>query len=414
MMNGEKTKSFAVSKAMVYNSYLKVCDKKGSDGIDKETIEMFNENLSSNLYKIWNRMASGSYFPPAVRTVLIPKKQGGERPLGIPTVGDRIAQGVVKDYLETIVEPLFHTSSFGYRPGRSAHDALAQCQQNCIQYSWVVDLDIRGFFDNISHEWMMKMASHHVQEKWVLLYIERWLKAGIEQPDGSIAARDKGTPQGGVISPLLANLYLHHAFDQWMSKQFPLNPFERYADDIIVHCNTQEEAKHLLVSIRERMAGFELELHPEKTKLVYCKNYQRKEDHEHHSFTFLSYSFQPRAMRNHQRKTKFTVFSAAICCTAKTFIRQRLKAVFNPRNTQVSLEQTAVKLNPKIRGWLNYYCKFNPREAMDVFLYTNELIRRWFEEKYRLRSKHAVQKLYDSYVLANGNLFIHWQKGIIR
>jgi RNA-directed DNA polymerase len=414
MMNEEKTKSFAVSKQMVYDSYLKVCDKKGGAGIDRETIEMFNENLDSNLYKIWNRMASGSYFPPAVRTVLIPKKQGGIRPLGIPTVGDRIAQGVVKDYLETIVEPLFHNNSFGYRPGRSAHDALAQCQQNCIKYSWVVDLDIRGFFDNISHEWMMKMVSHHEQDKWVLLYIERWLKAGVEQADGSIAARVKGSPQGGVLSPLLANLYLHHAFDQWMSKHFPINPFERYADDIIVHCDTLDEAKHLLASIRQRLAGFELELHPEKTKLVYCENYQRKGDHEHNSFTFLSYSFQPRAMRNYQRKTKFTVFSAAICCTAKTFIRQRLKTVFNPRNTQVSLEQTAVKLNPKIRGWLNYYCKFNPREAMNVFLYTNELIRRWFEEKYRLKSKHAVQKLYDSFVLANANLFVHWQKGIKR
>jgi RNA-directed DNA polymerase len=413
-MNEEKTNSFAVSKQMVYDSYLKVCDKKGSAGIDKETIAMFNENLDSNLYKIWNRMASGSYFPPAVRTVLIPKKLGGIRPLGIPTVGDRIAQGVVKDYMEPIVEPLFHNNSFGYRPGRSAHDALAQCQQNCIQHAWVVDLDIRGFFDNISHEWMMKMVSHHVQDKWVLLYTERWLKAGVEQADGSIAARVKGSPQGGVLSPLLANLYLHHAFDQWMSKHFPVNPFERYADDIIVHCDTLDEAKHLLASIRQRLAGFELELHPEKTKLVYCKNYQRKEEHEHNSFTFLSYSFQPRAMRNHQRKTKFTLFSAAICCTAKTFIRQRLKTVFNPRNTQVSLEQTAVKLNPKIRGWLNYYCKFNPREAMNVFLYTNELIRRWFEEKYRLKSKHAVQKLYDSFVLANANLFVHWQKGIKR
>ena len=414
MMNEEKTKSFAVSKQMVYNSYLKVCSKNGSAGIDKETIAMFNENLSSNLYKIWNRMASGSYFPPAVRTVLIPKKQGGERPLGIPTVGDRIAQGVVKDYLETIVEPLFHNNSFGYRPGRSAHNALEQCQQNCIKHSWVVDLDIRGFFDNISHEWMMKMVKHHVQEKWILLYTERWLKAGIQQQDGSIAARDKGTPQGGVLSPLLANIYLHHAFDQWMGKHFALNPFERYADDIIVHCNSKEQAEQLLSSIRERLAGFELELHPEKTKLVYCKNYQRKEVHEHNSFTFLSYSFQPRAMRNHARKTKFTVFSAAICCIAKTFIRQRLKTVFNPRNTQVSLEQTAVRLNPKIRGWLNYYCKFNPREAMDVFLYTNELIRRWFEEKYRLKSKHAVQKLYDSFVVANTNLFFHWQKGIKR
>jgi len=414
MMNEEKTKSFAVSKQMVYNSYQKVSSKDGAAGIDKETIDMFNKDLSKNLYKVWNRMASGSYFPPAVRTVLIQKKQGGTRPLGIPTVGDRIAQGVAKDYLEPILEPLFHVNSFGYRPGRSAHDALAQCQQNCIRHSWVVDLDIKGFFDNISHEWMMKMLNHHTQEKWLLLYAERWLKAGMEQADGSIAARQKGTPQGGVASPLFANLYLHHAFDMWMGKHFPSNPFERYADDIIVHCDSKEEAEHLLNSIRKRLVGFELELHPEKTKLVYCKNYRRKEQHEHNSFTFLSYSFQPRGMRNHQLQNKFTVFSAAICCEAKTFIRTRIRDVFNPRNTQVSLERIAQKLNPKIRGWLNYYSKFNPREAKNVFVYINELIRKWIEEKYKLRSKKIVQNQYEMFVQSNTPLFVHWQKGIKR
>ena len=412
-MNEEKTKSFAVSKAMVYNSYLKVCEKKGSAGIDKETIEMFNENLRGNLYKVWNRMSSGSYFPPAVRTVLIPKKQGGNRPLGIPTVGDRIAQGVVKDFLEPILEPLFHVNSFGYRPGRSAHDALAQCHHNCIHHSWVVDLDIKGFFDNISHERMMKMLSHHTQEKWVLLYTERWLKAGIEQEGGSIAARQEGTPQGGVISPLFANLYLHHAFDMWMNKHFSTNPFERYADDIIVHCNSKEEAEQLLSSIRKRLAGFDLELHPEKTKLVYCKNYLRKEQHEHNSFTFLSYSFQPRSKPNTFGKhNKFTVFNAAICEKAKTFIRERIRVVFNPRNTQVSLERVAVKLNPKIRVWLNYYSRFNPRVAGNVFLYLNGLIRRWIEEKYRLSSKKAIINKYASIMQFNTGLFVHWQKGI--
>lgn len=413
-MNEEKTKSFAVSKQMVYDSYLKVCDKKGGAGIDKETIKMFNENLSDNLYKIWNRMSSGSYFPPAVRTVLIPKKQGGTRPLGIPTVSDRIAQGVLKDYLEPILEPLFHVNSFGYRPGRSAHDALEQCRQNCIQYSWVVDLDIKGFFDNISHEWMMKMLSHHTQEKWVLLYAERWLKAGIEQADGTIAARQKGTPQGGVVSPLFANLYLHHAFDMWMSKYFATNPFERYADDIIVHCNSKDQAEQLLNSIKERLAGFDLELHPDKTKLVYCKNYLRREQHEHNSFTFLSYSFQPRSKPNtFGRPNKFMVFNAAICQNAKTFIRERIRAVFNPRNTQVSLEEIAMKLNPKIRGWLNYYSRFNPRVAGNVFLYLNGLIRRWIEEKYRLRSKKAIVNKYESTMQLNTQLFVHWQKGIV-
>ena len=413
MMNEEKTKSFAVSKEMVYESYLKVCSKDGAAGIDKETIEMFNKDLSRNLYKVWNRMSSGSYFPPAVRTVLIPKKQGGTRPLGIPTVSDRIAQGVVKDYLEPILEPLFNVNSFGYRPGRSQHDALAQCEHNCRQHSWVVDLDIKGFFDNISHEWMMKMLSHHTQDKWVLLYTERWLKAGIEQADNSITARIKGTPQGGVISPLLANLYLHHAFDMWMSRHYPSNPFERFADDIIVHCNNKAEAEHLLSSIRQRLQGFKLELHPEKTKMVYCKNQKRKEDHEHNSFTFLSYSFQPRVKANRLYKDrKFMVFDAAICCRAKAYIKQRIRDVFNPRNTTMSLEQVAIKVNPKIRGWLNYYSRFNAVIAGKVFEYLNGLIQRWIEEKFKLRGKMAVIRHYKNYMEANRKLFVHWQKGI--
>ena len=247
----------------------------------------------------------------------------------------------------------------------------------------------------------------------MLLYTERWLKAGIEQADGSIAARTKGTPQGGVISPLLANLYLHHAFDMWMSRHFATNPFERYADDIIVHCNSKAEAEQLLLSISERLKGFNLELHPEKTKLVYCKNYLRKEDHEHNSFTFLSYSFQPRGKVNtFGRKNKFMVFSAAICSKAKTFVREKIRAVFNPRNTQVSLERTAIKLNPKIRGWLNYYSRFNPHIAGKVFLYLNELIKRWMMEKFRLQSRKAVVAEYQQYLQSNGDLFVHWQKGI--
>lgn len=359
-------------------------------------------------------MSSGSYFPPAVRTVLIPKKQEGVRPLGIPTVSDRIAQGVVKDYLEAIVEPVFHSSSFGYRPGRSTHDALEQCQYNCIHYSWVADLDIKGFFDNISHEWMMKMVRHHTQEKWVLLYIERWLKVGVEQADCSIASRKKGTPQGGVISPLLANLYLHHAFDMWMGRNFPSNSFERYADDIIVHCSSKAEAENLLVSIRERLKGFELELNAEKTKLVYCKNYQRNEKHEHESFTFLSYSFQPRRRPGmYNPLQQITVFTAAISCRAKAFISQRIREVFNHRNINISLHEVANRLNPKIRGWLNYYCKFNSRIAEKVFEYLNGLIRRWMSEKYKLRSEKVVIDKYREYVQSNREQFVHWQKGII-
>ncbi len=265
-MEEERTKSFPVSKRMVYESYLKVVSKNGGAGIDRESIEMFNANMSKNLYKIYNRMASGSYLPPPVRTVFIPKKQGGFRPLGIPTVADRIAQGVVKDYLEPEMDKLFHGSSFGYRPGRSAHDALGQCHANCLQYAWVIDVDIKGFFDNISHEKLMELLKRHTQQRWVLLYVERWLKAGIEQEDGSIAERTKGTPQGGVISPLLANLYLHHAFDKWMEQSKVNNPFERYADDIVIHCCSKEEAEKLLAALEERMSEYSLTLHPEKNQ----------------------------------------------------------------------------------------------------------------------------------------------------
>lgn len=291
-------KSLPISKQMVYNSYLKVIDKDGAAGIDGQSIAMFNENLKDNLYKIWNRMTSGSYFPPAVRTVFIPKKQGGERPLGIPTVSDRIAQGVVKDYLEPSLESIFHKSSFGYRPGKSAHEAIKQCQDNCVRYAWVIDVDIKGFFDSISHEIMLGQLQQHTAEKWVLLYAERWLKAGMQQKDGSIITRVKGTPQGGVISPLLANLYLHHGFDKWMDEQHPQHPFERYADDIVIHCSSKEEAESLLEKLKVRMQQYELELHPGKTKIVYCKNYQRNETHENNSFTFLSYSFEPRTIRS--------------------------------------------------------------------------------------------------------------------
>ncbi|HEX5153080.1 MAG TPA: group II intron reverse transcriptase/maturase [Parafilimonas sp.] len=407
------TKSLPVSKRMVYNSYLRVCDKNGSAGIDKESIEMFNENLSGNLYKIWNRMTSGSYFPPPVRTVFIPKKQGGERPLGIPTVSDRIAQGVVKDYLEPAMEAIFHNSSFGYRPGRSAHNALVQCHENCVRKAWVLDVDIKGFFDHISHNIMLQLLQQHTQEKWVLIYVERWLKAGVEQKDGSITARTKGTPQGGVISPLLANIYLHHALDVWMDEENPQCPFERYADDIVVHCNSKEQAEQMLEMLKARMAAYELTLHPEKTKIVYCKNYNRNENHDNESFTFLSYSFQPRARKDKfGRKKTFFVFSGAISNVAKTSIREAIRGVMIPRWSQQTLEWFAEKLNPKIRGWVNYYTRFNRHEALNVFSYLNELIRKWLKNKYKLRSCKSVYVKYKTIQKENAELFYHWKLGI--
>ncbi len=413
-MTKEMTKSFTISKRMVHNSYLKVIAKDGSAGIDKQSIEMFNESLSDNLYKIWNRMTSGSYFPPPVKTVLIDKKQGGKRPLGIPTVSDRIAQGVVKDYLEPSMEAVFHSSSFGYRPGRSAHHALAQCKENCNKYAWVLDVDIKGFFDNISHGIMMELLKKHTQEKWVLLYVERWLKAGVEQEDGSIAARTKGTPQGGVASPLLANIYLHHAFDKWMDEVNPKNPFERYADDIVIHCNSKEEAERLLAQLANRMQEYELTLHSEKTKIVYCKNYRRTEKHDNESFTFLSYSFAPRNVKSSFNGKMVLVYSVSISQMAKVHIRKRIREILYHRRSVQTLEWTAEKLNPKIRGWVNYYTKFSRDKALRVFLYLNELIRKWISNTYKIRSIGKVYEKYRAILKASPDLFYHWKLGIVQ
>ena len=412
-MNEEKTKSFAVSKRMVYDSYLKVMSKNGCAGIDGQSIEMFEATMSKNLYKIYNRMASGSYFPPPVRTVLIPKKQGGFRPLGIPTVADRIAQGVVKDHLEPAMDKMFHDSSFGYRPGRSAHDALAQCHANCLQYAWVVDVDIKGFFDNISHEKLMDLLKQHTQEKWVLLYVERWLKAGIEQEDGSIMARTKGTPQGGVISPLLANLYLDHAFDKWMKQSNANNPFERYADDIVIHCRSKEEAEKLLAALENQMNEYSLTLHPEKTKVVYCKNYRRNEEHDQNSFTFLSYTFRPRPAKDKFDSNKLIVlFNGAISNAAKTSIRKAIRKVLNPQWTSGKLEAFAKVLNPKIRGWINYYGKFFKMRMIRMFNYLDSLIMRWIANKYKITSKAETVEKFKRIKEEPPLMFYHWQFGI--
>lgn len=412
-MTEEKTKSFPVSKRMVYDSYLKVISKKGAAGIDGQSIDMFKRDMSRNLYKIYNRMASGSYFPPPVRTEFIAKKQGGVRPLGIPTVADRIAQGVVKDYLEPEVDKKFHDSSFGFRPLRSAHQALEQCHKHCLQYAWVIDVDIKGFFDNINHEKLMELLGQHTQEKWVLLYIKRWLKAGIEQEDGSIMARTQGTPQGGVISPLLANLYLHHCFDEWIAENYPNNPFERYADDIVIHSHSRETAEELLSALKERMGAFYLSLHPEKTKVVYCKNYRRNENHDHNSFTFLSYTFRPRsAMDKFDRSKLIVLFNGAISNTAKTSIRQAIRKVINPRRISATLEAFAEELNPKLRGWINYFGRFFKWRLMRVFDYADGMLRLWIAKKYKLTSKLKTLAEYRKIRLAHPFLFYHWKFAI--
>ena len=352
-------KPFDISKRVVIEAFQKVKANQGAAGVDGESIEEFEKDLKRNLYRIWNRMSSGSYFPPSVRAVQIPKKAGGSRILGVPTVSDRIAQTVVKIYLEPEVEPIFHPDSYGYRPGRSALDALGRTRERCWKFDWVIDLDIRAFFDSIDHDLMLAAVAKHTKLNWVLLYIERWLKAPLEKEDGTILQRDRGTAQGSAISPLLANLFLHYAFDVWMSRNFPGCPFERYADDGVIHCTTEKEAKEVLAALGKRLAQLGLELHPDKTAIVYCKDANRKGSYEHEQFDFLGYRFGPRLAKN-RRGQFFVGFLPAISNTAAKEIRRQIKRWRLNLHSDTDLEGLATFVNPKVRGWINYYGRFYP------------------------------------------------------
>lgn len=322
----KSAKPFPVSKRQVWEAYKRVKANRGAAGIDGQTLAGFDENVTDNLYKLWNRMASGSYMPQAVRRVDIPKADGGVRPLGIPAVSDRIAQMVVKQILEPVLEPLFHADSYGYRPGKSAHQAIAQARKRCWKFDWVVEVDIKGFFDDIDHDLLLKTVQHHTQARWVVMYIERRLKAPVQMPDGAMLARGRGTPQGGVISPLLSNLFLHYAFDMWMQRQFPGVPFERYADDVVCHCHSQWQADALISGLRQRLAQCGLQLHPQKTRIVYCKDADRRGDYPETSFNFLGYTFRPRLSMNRWGKT-FVNFSPAMSARAGKAIRQEVRRI---------------------------------------------------------------------------------------
>ncbi len=406
------TKSLPVTYDMVWIAYLQVKENRGSAGVDKESLTDFEADLAANLYKIWNRLASGSYFPPPVKTVLIDKKSGGKRPLGIPTVGDRIAQTVIKQYIEAKIDSLFFTNSYGYRPCKSAHEAIASCEKNCKLYNWVIDLDIRNFFETINHDILIELMWHYTQEKWIVMYIQRWLQADIQQPDGSIQSRMQGTPQGGVISPLLANVYLHHVFDQWMICNNQHQLFERYADDIVVHCRSKAEAERLLVTIKVRLEDYQLEVHPDKTRLIYCKDYRRKEKHKTNSFTFLGFGFEPR-MRYIRAAKKMTMrYFPSISKDAKTSIRRSMRKVLIPRWIDVDLEEFARRLNSKIRGWIQYYTKFDKWAISPVFIYLNTLIMKYLKNKYRIRTKDKVYKKFVELLTQQPKLFVHWAFGI--
>jgi RNA-directed DNA polymerase len=406
-------KPFDIPKQLVWDAYLKVQSNKGAAGVDRQSLADFAQDERKYLYKLWNRMSSGSYFPAPVRAVEIPKQGGGVRPLGVPTVTDRIAQTVVAMLLEPEAEKVFHPDSYGYRPRRSALDAVGTARKRCWDRSWVLDMDIQGFFDNVPHEPILKAVAHHTQEKWILLYVERWLTAPIQRPDGSLVVRDRGTPQGSAISPLLSNLFMHYAFDAWMDRTHTGVPFERYCDDIIVHCATQAQARSLWDSIARRLAEFGLTLHPEKTRIVYC--YQdgrpRKPD-ELGEFTFLGYTFRPRKVI---RRTGGggTGFLPAVSDQSKRRMAADIRAWRMGRRTDLSFKELAITINRVVSGWINYYGRFYKSELTDFLGRLNENLVRWACRKYKhlrrrkAKARNQLAKIAEQYP----GIFAHWRFG---
>lgn len=404
-----KTKPFAISKRSVWEAYKRVKSNKGSAGVDGQSLAQFEENESNNLYKLWNRLASGSYFPKAVKAVKIPKSDGGERVLGVPTVSDRIAQTVAVMALEPDLEKVFHADSYGYRPGRSAHQALAVTRQRCWDYDWVLEYDIRGLFDNIDHDLLFKALRRHTSEKWILLYVERWLTAPMQVGNDELLSRDTGTPQGGPLSPLLANLFLHYALDSWLVRSHPTLPFCRYADDGIVHCHTLEEAQELLVQLGERLNECGLELHPQKTRIVYCKDVKRKRDHDEITFDFLGYTFRPRSTMS-SSGVVFVGFNPAVSRAALKKMKQSIRRWKLQLKSYLSLEELSNAISPIVRGWFNYYGYFRKSALQQIAAHLDSYLIRWAMRKFKRLKRHASRARRWLLVQRNKQpgLFPHW------
>ena len=409
----ESTKPFSISKQAVWKAYQQVKANHGAAGVDGESIAAFEAQLKDNLYKLWNRLASGSYFPPPVKVVAIAKKEGGQRLLGVPTVADRIAQTVVKQALEPLVEPHFHRDSYGYRPGKSAHQALETTRHRCWRYAWVVKFDIKGAFDNLSHALMMRAVRHHTACRWILLYCERWLTAPVQYDDGRQEVRTKGTAQGGVISPLLMNLVLHYVFDRWMQHHYPQYPFERYADDGLAHCQTEAQALALKAALVERFAECGLELHPTKTRIIYCKDDDRPGTYEHTRFDFLGYTFRARRSKNRWGKY-FVNFSPAVSNDAGKAMRQKTRRWGLQNRSDKSLEDLSRMFNPILRGWMTYYGRFYKSAMTPTLRHMNRVLVRWAMRKYKRLRRHKRRAEYWLGRIARKepHLFAHWQLGV--
>jgi len=403
------TKSFDIPKQLVWEAYKRVKANKGAAGVDRVSLTVFEENLKGNLYKIWNRMSSGSYMPPAVQQVDIPKKSGGIRQLGVPTVSDRIAQMVVKLLIEPEIDNCFHTDSYGYRPRKSAHQAIEVTQQRCWRMDWVVEFDIKGAFDNIDHALLMKAVRHHVKSKWALLYIERWLQAPMQTTDNILKPRHQGTPQGGVISPLLMNLFMHYAFDVWLSKTSPNCPFARYADDAVVHCHSRAQAEYLLQAIELRLRQCKLTMHSTKSKIVYCKDSNRRLVYPVTQFTFLGFTFRPRSAVTKGGEL-FTSFLPAVSNEALKSMRARIKSWRISIKTPATLEGLSRLYNPVLRGWFQYYGRFYATQMRKLADYLNLRLGRWARRKYKRLAGHKRKSAQWLRHVAKSrpDLFAHW------
>jgi RNA-directed DNA polymerase len=407
------TKPFIIPKELVMRAFKAVKANAGSAGVDRQSIADFEKSLKDNLYKIWNRMSSGTYFPPPVKAVAIPKKSGGERVLGVPTVADRVAQMVVKLVFEPSIEPFFLPDSYGYRPGKSALDAVGTTRKRCWQYDWVLEFDIKGLFDNIDHELLMRAVSKHTDCKWAILYIERWLKAPLQLADGTLVERTKGTPQGGVVSPCLANLFLHYAFDVWMTRSFPGVPWCRYADDGLVHCKTEQEALTIMAALQARFAECGLEMHPDKTQIVYCKDDNRKGGYPTTKFDFLGYTFRPRVAKNVKRNMLFVSFTPAVSSAALKAMRHTTRQRNFRNQTELSLMEISLLFNPVLRGWWQYFGKYHSSALDPVFKHFNATLVSWAMRKYKRFKGHKVRacQFIEGVAKRQPRLFIHWDQG---
>ena len=403
-------KPFDISKREVWEAFQEVKRNQGAAGVDGVSIADFEADLKNNLFKIWNRMSSGTYFPPAVRAVEIPKQHGGgTRTLGIPCVGDRVAQTVVARHLGARVEPVFHEDSYGYRPKRSALDAVERCRQRCWKRDWVIDLDVAKFFDTVPWHLVLKAVRAHTGARWVVLYVTRWLQAPLRLPDGTLVERHRGTPQGSPVSPVLANLFMHYAFDAWLAREHPTVWFERYADDAIVHCVTERQARRILAAIADRMTEVGLRLHPDKTKIVYCKDERRAGQYAQTSFTFLGYTFRPRTAR---RKSggNYLAFLPAISKDALKKIGAEVRSWRLHRRVNATFAELAKAINPIVAGWMQYYGRFYRSALYPLLVRINTYLVRWIRKKYkRLRRSQKASQCLRRITQQYPRMFAHWR-----